>query len=152
MVNKILLAAVLAFALASGLLLKMYRSQVERVGQISSTLVLEQKKTEELTQYVQVLKEQAERSAELDRKYLQQLSDAEAENQRLADAVRDGNQRLRVKAECVPDTTSTSGMDDAGAAELTAAARQDYFALRSQIVSTEAALSGLQDWVNTFCK
>lgn len=151
-VNKIVAGVILALALATGVLFKMYKSQVERAAHISSRLDIEQQKTAELTEYVQTITQQAKRSAELDRAYLQKLADLEADNQRLADAVSSGNQRLRVKAECVPAaTTTTATMDDAGTAELAAAARQDYFALRNQIAKTEAALAGLQEWAGEFC-
>lgn len=90
--------------------------------------------------------------ADLDRQHAAALSVAQEENRRLAAAVADGTQRLRVQASCVPATTSATGLDDAGTAELDADARQHYFTLRHQITQTEAALAGLQAYVSEVCR
>ena len=93
---------------------------------------------------------------ELDRKHTEELTNANAELEELRRRVGSGSQRLLVKASCpdprVPGTASTAGMDDGEAAELAASARQDYFALRGQLIRTEAALAGLQEYVSTMCR
>ncbi|WP_137163385.1 lysis protein [Pseudomonas asiatica] len=87
----------------------------------------------------------------LDRKYIQEMSDAKRDNERLRADVAAGNRRLLVKASCpkLPAAAGASGVDDAGTAELAADARQDYFDLRDQIVETEKQLAGLQEYVRT---
>lgn len=93
---------------------------------------------------------------ELDRKHTEDLSNAQAENAQLAADVAAGKRRLQLAATCprVPsttDTTGTAGVDDGATAELAASARQDYFALRGQLIRTEAALAGLQEYVSEVC-
>ncbi|WP_243055360.1 lysis protein [Pseudomonas sp. BP01] len=88
----------------------------------------------------------------LDRKYFQELSDAKRENESLRADVAAGNKRVLVKASCpkpVPGPAGATGLDDATGAELNADARQDYFDLREQIVTTEKQLAGLQEYVRT---
>ncbi len=121
------------------------------ITKVSSQLKSEQQETKRLTAQLQAQHELAIQAAELDREHTQALSEAQAENRRLAAAVADGNKRLRIKATCVPAATSTTRVDDGATAELDADARQDYFTLRQQITQTEAALAGLQGWVSNFC-
>ena len=87
----------------------------------------------------------------LDRKYIQEMSDARRENDSLRAAVDAGRKRVLVKASCpkLPAAAGATGLDDATGAELNADARQDYFDLREQIVETEKQLSGLQEYVRT---
>lgn len=91
----------------------------------------------------------------LDRKRTEELTNANAELEELRRRVGTGSQRLLVKAVCpdtrVPATAGTASVDDAGTAELAASARQDYFALRGQLIRTEAALAGLQEYVSEVC-
>lgn len=73
---------------------------------------------------------QSREQSEIDRlHYLRQIKEKEGEINNLESDVAAGRKRLRVAAECVP----TSGTDASGVggrtAELTPAARQDYFAL-----------------------
>ncbi len=94
---------------------------------------------------------QAARDA-LDRKYIQEMSDARRENDSLRAAVDAGRKRVLVKASCpkpVPSSPGATGLDDANQPTLTAAAGQDYFRLREQIVETEKQLAGLQEYVRT---
>lgn len=85
----------------------------------------------------------------LDRKYIQEMSDARRENDSLRAAVDAGRKRVLVKASCakLPAAAGTPGVDDGAGAELNADARQDYFDLREQIVETEKQLAGLQEYV-----
>jgi len=94
--------------------------------------------------------------AELDRKHTEDLTHANAELEELRRRVGSGRQRLLVKASCpdsrVSATAGAAGLDDGATAELDPAARQDYFALRSQLIRTEAALAGLQEYVSEVCQ
>lgn len=77
----------------------------------------------------------ADKIARLDADGIQRLQEAQNENDRLAAAVRDGAVRLRVAATCpaVPGASAGAGVGDAGAAELDAAARPTYHAIRDGI-------------------
>lgn len=90
----------------------------------------------------------------LDRKYVRDIADAKNENDSLRAAVNAGASRLLVRATCpkLPNTAGTSGLDDGASAELTADARQDYFDLRAQIITTEKQLAGLQEYVGQVCQ
>jgi prophage endopeptidase len=80
-----------------------------------------------------------------------QLETAKHELQTLRDGVANGSIGLRVNASCprsagnVPARSSTPGMDDGAAPELTADARQNYYALREAIVTMTKQLEGLQE-------
>lgn len=149
--TRILAAACIVLALASMYLVTKNTRQAATIMKVSDQLKLEQQETKRLTAQLQAQHELAIQAAELDREHTQALSEAQAENRRLAAAVSAGNQRLRVQATCVPATTSATRVDDGATAELDAYARQDYYAIRQQITQTEAALAGLQDWVSNFC-
>ena len=91
---------------------------------------------------------------ENDRTRTKALNHALSEINDLRRAVDDGSKRLRVKATCSPpkpDQTGAGGVDDAGAAELTADARSDYFTLRDQLALSEKMILGLQDQVRRIC-
>lgn len=82
------------------------------------------------------------------------LNHALSEINDLRRAVDDGSKRLRVEATCStpkPDQTGAGGVADAGAAELTADARSDYFTLRDQLALSRQMILGLQDHVRRIC-
>ena len=82
------------------------------------------------------------------------LNHALSEINDLRRAVDDGSKRLLVKATCnppKPGQTGAGGVDDAGAAELTADARSDYFTLRDQLALSRQMILGLQDHVRRIC-
>lgn len=86
---------------------------------------------------------------ELDKKYFEEMTHAKNENDRLSADLASGAKRVLVRASCpksVPIFAGASGLDDAGATELTADARQDYLRLRAQIITTESQLKGLQEY------
>ena len=90
----------------------------------------------------------------IDRNRTQELNDARTEIDALRLDVADGRQRLRVKATCsttTPSATGPGGMADAGAAELAADARPDYFTLRDQLALSKQMILGLQDYVSQVC-
>lgn len=85
----------------------------------------------------------------LDKKYFEEMTHAKNENDRLRADLASGAKRLLVRASCsksVPTSAGATGLDDAGAAELTTDARQDYLRLRAQIITTESQLKGLQEY------
>ncbi|WP_241666532.1 lysis protein [Jejubacter calystegiae] len=92
--------------------------------------------------------------AEIDERYTKQLKAKDDEIASLRDRVDSGAVRLRVKASCpdrLPGTTSSPGMANAGAAELSPDARQDYYTLRRQLETATAQIGGLQDYIRTQC-
>lgn len=95
----------------------------------------------------------AERDA-IDLQRTLELNDERIENDGLRRAVDAGLKRLRLNATCsvpVPPAASAGGLADAGTAELTADARQDYFTLRDQIALRRQMILGLQDHVRRVC-
>ena len=106
---------------------------------------------------VQQLKAQAETARlavlardDLDKKNFEEMTNAKNQIEDLRDQLAAGTKRVLVRATCpatVPAAASTSSMDDAREPALSATARQDYLRLREQIVTTEAQLAGLQDYI-----
>lgn len=80
-----------------------------------------------------------------------QLNKAKDELQSLRDGVANGSIGLRINATCprsagnVPARPSAPSVDDGAAPELTADARQNYYALREAIVFMTKQLEGLQE-------
>jgi prophage endopeptidase len=99
----------------------------------------------------------AQAVAALDEKHTKELSNARTENSRLADAVRSGERRLRLRASCpatgtaVPQAPSTSGVADGPGPRLDDAAERDYFRLRDGITTAQRQIAGLQDYVRDVC-
>lgn len=91
--------------------------------------------------------------AALDARYTKELSDAKKTINDLRRDVDSGAKRLRIAATCpgVPKTTSTTGVDDAGAPELTPDARRNYFDHRDGIATADKMIRGMQEYINTQC-
>lgn len=91
--------------------------------------------------------------AALDAKYTKELADAKKTISNLRRDVDSGAKRLRVAATCsrVSKTTSATGVDDAGAPELTPDARRNYFDHRDGIEVTKEMIYGLHEYINTQC-
>lgn len=95
--------------------------------------------------------------AALDAKHTKELTDARTENSRLADAVRSGERRLRIRASCpatgtgVPQATGATGVADGTGPRLDDAAERDYFRLRDGIATAQQQIAGLQDYVRDVC-
>jgi len=109
----------------------------------------------------QVQKAQAESQqkqralAALDKQHTQELADAKSQIADLSDAVAVGRRRLRVHAQCpdsVPQTTATTGVDDAAGARLDDAAERNYFRLRQRIETATRQVTGLQDYIRSVCR
>ncbi|WP_413493831.1 lysis protein [Morganella psychrotolerans] len=85
---------------------------------------------------------------ELDTMYTQELTNAKTEIDSLRDAVKSGNKRVYVRAECPKTGTDTAtGMDDGRPATLARDAEPDYFHLRKQLETLEKQYLGLRDYV-----
>ncbi|WP_415763922.1 lysis system i-spanin subunit Rz [Pseudomonas sp. CP4] len=90
----------------------------------------------------------------IDRHRTKELTDARAQIDTLRLDVADGRRRLLFNATCstnTPNATGAGGVADAGAAELAADARSDYFALRDQLALSKQMILGLQDYVGQVC-
>ena len=90
-----------------------------------------------------------------------QRTKEKADHAKTTDALRAdvaaGKRRLRVNATCpagsggVPASARPARVDAAAGPELTEDARSAYFALRTEITDTAAALAGLQQYVREVC-
>lgn len=89
----------------------------------------------------------------LDAKYTKELADAKKTISDLRRDVDSGAKRLRISATCpgVPKVTSATGVDDAGAPELTPDARRNYFDHRDGIATADKMIRGMQDYISTQC-
>ena len=92
--------------------------------------------------------------AALDAKYTKELSDAKKTINDLRRDVDSGAKRLRVAATCprVSKATSATGVDDAGAPELTPDARRNYFDHREGIETVNKMIYGMQEYIDTQCQ
>ena len=91
--------------------------------------------------------------AALDAKYTKELSDAKKTISDLRRDVDSGAKRLRIAATCpgVSKATSATGVDDAGAPELTPGAQRNYFDLRDGIATADKMIRGMQDYIKEQC-
>ncbi|EIX9323168.1 lysis protein [Klebsiella pneumoniae] len=91
--------------------------------------------------------------AELDAKYTKELADAQNTINGLRRDVDSGAKRLRIAATCpgVSKATSATGVDDAGAPELTPDAQWNYFDLRDGIATADKMIRGMQDYIKEQC-
>ena len=91
--------------------------------------------------------------AALDAKYTKELADAQKAISDLRRDVDSGAKRLRIAATCpgVPKATSSTGVDDAGAPELTPDARRNYFDHRDGIATADKMIRGMQDYIKEQC-
>ncbi|NGF41353.1 lysis protein [Enterobacter hormaechei] len=91
--------------------------------------------------------------AALDAKYTKELADAKKTISDLRRDVDSGAKRLRISATCpgVPKAASATGVDDAGAPELTPDARRNYFDHRDGIATADKMIRGMQDYIKEQC-
>lgn len=87
--------------------------------------------------------------AVLDAKYTQELRNAQDTIDQLSADIDAGTKRLSIRAKCVSKTTGTGSVGDAGTAELDAAARQDYYRLREQVILADKQIRYLQDYIRS---
>ncbi|ELZ3108914.1 lysis protein [Escherichia coli] len=98
---------------------------------------------------------QRQRDADaLDAKYTKELADAKAENDALRRKLDNGG-RMLVKGRCpVPATTKGSGtasMGNDASVELSPVAGRNVLGIRDGIISDQAALRTLQEYIRTQC-
>ena len=91
--------------------------------------------------------------AALDAKYTKELADAQNTINGLRRDIDSGAKRLRIAATCpgVSKATSATGVDDAGAPELTPDAQRNYFDLRDGIETADKMIRGMQDYIKEQC-
>ncbi|BDW68473.1 lysis protein [Escherichia coli] len=92
--------------------------------------------------------------AALDAKYSRELADARAENETLRADIAAGRKRLRINATCsgtVREATGTSGVGNDAAVELSPVAGRNVLGIRDGIISDQAALRMLQEYIRTQC-
>lgn len=144
MTKYLLIALFTVVAVLGGLVLKGNRDALLReIDQANTQVARLEQQARQATQALQA-------RDDLDKQRFQEMSDAKNQIDSLRDQLAAGTKRVLVRATCqatVPAAASTSSMDDAREPALTATARQDYLRLREQIVTTEAQLAGLQDYI-----
>ncbi|EDW0700901.1 lysis protein [Salmonella enterica] len=93
--------------------------------------------------------------AALDTKYTQELADAKAENDALQHRLVAGG-RVRVKGRCTVPASTTSAipgsMGNAATVELSPVAGQNVLSIRSGIISDQAKLKYLQEYIQQQCR
>ncbi|EGL8961949.1 lysis protein [Salmonella enterica] len=94
-------------------------------------------------------------NAALDAKYTKELADAKAENDALRRKLDNGG-RVRVKGRCTVPASTTSAspgsVGDAATVELSPGAGQNVLDIRAGIISDQAKLKYLQEYVRTQCR
>lgn len=143
MTKYLLIALFAVAAVLGGLVLKSNRDALLReVDQANTQVAQLERRAQQATQALQA-------RDELDKQRFQEMSDAKNQIDSLRDQLAVGTKRVLVRANCpaVPAPASTASLDDGAEPALTAHARQDYLRLREQIVTTEAQLAGLQDYI-----
>ncbi|HAT1683147.1 TPA: lysis protein [Klebsiella oxytoca] len=93
--------------------------------------------------------------AALDTKYTKELADAKAENDALRADVAAGRRRLRVEGRCAVSATaktaSPGSVGNAATVELSPDSGEYVLDIRAGIISDQAKLRYLQDYVRTQC-
>lgn len=87
---------------------------------------------------------------EIDNKFTRNLADAKAENDHRYNNVINDVARLQLN-NGKPNQTSSAGMDDANACELTGETRQNYYLLRDDIITKDTMILGLQQYISRIC-
>ncbi|END4894189.1 lysis protein [Citrobacter freundii] len=92
--------------------------------------------------------------AALDAKYTKELADAKAENDALQRKLDNGG-RVLVKGKCpvsaTTETASTTGVGNDASVELSDVAGRNVLGIRFGIISDQASLRVLQEYINTQC-
>ncbi|ECW4903007.1 lysis protein [Salmonella enterica subsp. enterica serovar Senftenberg] len=116
------------------------------------------KVTEQLTLASATIKDMQVRQhdvAALDARYTKELADAKAENDALRRKLDNGG-RVLVKGKCPvsssAETSSASGMGNAATVELSPVAGRNVLGIRDGIISDQAALRTLQEYIRTQCQ
>ncbi|EJD6540382.1 lysis protein [Providencia rettgeri] len=126
--------------------------QHERIGELNT------KNAEllvELAEQVKINEDYQERVQalhKLDTKHIQELTNANAEIDKLRIAAERNPERVYIRASCPKvETNSTSRVDDGTTARPTDSAIRNYWLLRERIAQSEQIIKGLQDYVTLGC-
>ncbi|WP_416212993.1 lysis system i-spanin subunit Rz [Pantoea eucrina] len=85
--------------------------------------------------------------AALDEKYTQEVADVNAENDRLRAKLAAGG-RVRVTDECKPQSTAPGSVGNVVTVELTPVAGSNVLSIRAGIISDQAKVRYLQEYIN----
>ncbi|MEP9346002.1 lysis protein [Enterobacter roggenkampii] len=137
---------ILLLALASWLSYSSYKGEKKRADDAEQSLSL-------ANATITDMQTRQRDVAALDAKYTKELSDAKKTINDLRRDVDSGAKRLRIAATCpgVSKATSSTGVDDAGAPELTPDARRNYFDHRDGIATADKMIRGMQDYIKEQC-
>lgn len=89
-----------------------------------------------------------QRADELDKKYTEQLADAQTQIDKLRSDVISGRRQLRIKARCVSGNTKSGGVGFDSTVELSPETGSTVLDIRSGIVSDQIKIKYLQDYIN----
>lgn len=138
---------ILLLALASWLSYASYKGEKKRADDAEQSLSLANATITDMTTRQRDV-------AALDAKYTKELADAKAENDALQRKLDNGG-RVLVKGKCPvrasTETSSTTGMGNDSTVELSPVAGRNVLGIRSGIVSDQASLRTLQEYINTQC-
>lgn len=106
--------------------------------------------------HITTMKAFQKRLAELDKQYSEDLANAQAENNRMRDDVIAGTRRVRIAAANLATCqltksgdSTTGGVGNGTTVELSQAAGRNIFDIRAGIISDQAKLKYLQDYVRS---
>ena len=138
---------ILLLALASWLSYSSYKGEKKRADDAEQSLSL-------ANDTIKDMQTRQRDVAALDAKYTKELSDAKKTINDLRRDVDSGVKRLRIAATCpgMSKATSATGVDDAGAPELTPDARRNYFDHRDGIETVNKMIHGMQEYIDTQCQ
>lgn len=110
-----------------------------------------------LEQQILTMQGQQKAIADLDKKYTQELADAQNQISTLERDVRDGKRQLQLNAKCSggdshrEDATTTASVANAPTARLTPDAEQAYFKLKREFNQITKQVTGLQEYIRQAC-
>ena len=89
--------------------------------------------------------------AALDAKYTKELADANTENERLRAKLATGS-RVRVAGECKTKSSGSGSLGNAGTIELSSGAGSNVLNIRAGIISDQAKVRYLQQYITEQCR
>lgn len=99
---------------------------------------------------INTMQQQQVKAAEIDAKYTKELRDAKETVNKLRADVANGTKRLSIRtATCVSKAATAGSMGNAGTAELSGDARQDYYRLREELATSDKQIRYLQDYIRS---
>lgn len=126
--------------------------QYEKIGELNTKNA---KLLIELAEQVKINEDYQERVQalhKLDTKHIQELTNANAEIDKLRIAAERNPERVYIKASCKKaESTTATGLDDAITARPTDSAIRNYWLLRNRIAELTRMVLGLQDYIRTEC-